>query len=155
MSETAPEQPTDTEGQPQEQQGEKDWQGEAEKWKALARKHEGTARANADAAKRLAEIEDANKTEQQKLAERAANAEQQAEQARVELIRYKVAAEKGVPADLIVGATEDELTAAADRLLAFRGGAPKPPAPDLKQGVRGSAPAADPNEMFRQFIRSR
>ena len=41
----------------------KDWQAETEKWKALARKHEGTAKANADAAKRLGQIEDQSKSE--------------------------------------------------------------------------------------------
>lgn len=44
----------------------KDWQAEAEKWKQLARKHESTAKGNADAVKRLAEIEEASKSEQEK-----------------------------------------------------------------------------------------
>lgn len=44
----------------------KDWAAEAEKWKALARKHEGTAKANSEAAKRLAEIEESQKSEVEK-----------------------------------------------------------------------------------------
>ena len=39
-------------------QPDKDWQAEASKWKALARKHEKAAKDNADAARRLAEIEE-------------------------------------------------------------------------------------------------
>lgn len=50
-------------------QPDKDWQAEASKWKALARKHEQAAKDNADAARRLAEIEESGKTEQEHLAE--------------------------------------------------------------------------------------
>jgi hypothetical protein len=70
MTDTATETPApdQTEDKPQDKPdtGEKDWAAEAEKWKSLARKHEGTAKANADAAKRLAEIEDANASEMEK-----------------------------------------------------------------------------------------
>lgn len=45
----------------------KDWKAEAEKWQALSRKNEDRAKANADAAKKLAEIEAANQTEAEKL----------------------------------------------------------------------------------------
>lgn len=45
-----------------------DLEAEVAKWKALARKHEGNSKANADAAKKLAAIEDAQKTESEKLA---------------------------------------------------------------------------------------
>jgi len=46
-----------------------DLAAELDKWKACARKQENRAKENAEAAKRLAEIEDAEKTESQKLAE--------------------------------------------------------------------------------------
>jgi hypothetical protein len=55
-----------------------DLTAELEKWKALARKHEGTAKANADAAKRLAEIEAANASDLEK-AVKAARDEGRAE----------------------------------------------------------------------------
>lgn len=50
---------TDAEGTPTEQPTEPDtdWKAEAEKYKALARKHENRAKSNADAAKRLSELE--------------------------------------------------------------------------------------------------
>lgn len=65
MSEAAPE------GTPAEQSGKPDTGGpdlsaEVEKWKALARKHEAEAKSGKDAAKRLSEIEEANKTETEK-----------------------------------------------------------------------------------------
>lgn len=63
----------------------------------------------------------ANQTEAQKAQARAEAAEQQAKAAATELARYKVAAAKGVPAELLAGSTEEELTAFADQLIAFRG----------------------------------
>ncbi|MDH6709754.1 hypothetical protein P3T27_006503 [Kitasatospora sp. MAA19] len=56
----------------------KDWQAEAEKWKKLSRENETRAKANADAAKRLAELEDAQKSEAERLAERLAASEDRA-----------------------------------------------------------------------------
>jgi hypothetical protein len=55
-----------------------DLTAEVEKWKALARKHETTAKSNADAAKRLAEIEAANASDLEK-AVKAARDEGRAE----------------------------------------------------------------------------
>ena len=92
-----------------------------------AAKYRTEAKANADAAKRLAEIEEAQKSEAQKLADRLAAAEAKAQEAELRALRSDVSREKGVPADLLTGTTAEELNAAADRLLAFRGEAPKPP----------------------------
>lgn len=140
--------------EPSGTEGAKDWAAEAEKWKALARKHEGNAKANAEAASRLAALEESQKTEQQKLAERADKAEREAAAARAETIRFRVAAAKGVPAELLSGSTEEELTAAADRLIEFRGGNQTAPArPDLRQGAQGGAPSPDANDWLRQLSR--
>jgi hypothetical protein len=59
-------QQSDTDKDDQKAGPDKDWQAEAEKWKSLARKHESTAKGNVDAAKKLADIEEANKTETEK-----------------------------------------------------------------------------------------
>ena len=48
---------------------------EVEKWKALSKKNEARAKENAAAAVRLAELEEAGKTESQKAADRVAKAE--------------------------------------------------------------------------------
>lgn len=72
-------------------------------------------------AARLAEIEEANKTEAEKTAERLAAAEKRAADFEVKALRAEVAAAKGVPAALLTGNTEEELEAAADALIAFRG----------------------------------
>lgn len=62
-------------------------------WKAEARKWESRAKENSEAAKRLAEIEDANKTEAQKNAERLSAAEKRAAEAEARVLRRDVALE--------------------------------------------------------------
>lgn len=70
---------------------EKDVAAEAEKWKALARKHEAQAKANAEAARKLAELEEADKTELQRATDRIAAAEKRATDAETKLSRLEVA----------------------------------------------------------------
>lgn len=123
--------PTDT---PDPDTGDKDWQAEAEKWKSFSRKHEEQAKANAEKAKRLDELEESQKTELQKAADRAAAAEAKAAEIEVRAMRAEVAAAKGVPASLLSGSTVEELETSADALLAFRGAHPKP---DFGGGDRG------------------
>lgn len=129
-----------------------DLAAEVEKWRTLARKHETRAKENATAAARLAEIEDAAKTEAQRLAERAEKAERALQDATLRSLRLEVAAEKGVPAGLLTGTTAEELAASADALLEFRGAAPKPPAapPATGQGNVGQ-PIGDglPDQLTR------
>lgn len=72
-------------------------------------------------AQRLDEIEEQSKTELQKAIERAEKAERRVAEVEVSALRFKVAADKGVPANLLTGTTEAELTASADALIAFRG----------------------------------
>jgi hypothetical protein len=79
-----------------------------------------------EAEARAKEFEDRDKTEQQKLAERAEAAEKAAQDSTAKLLRYEVAAEKNVPANLakfLTGSTKEELEKAADELLKELGGA--------------------------------
>lgn len=67
------------------------------------------------------ELEDANKTEAEKLTERASSAEDRATKAEQELLRLQVAIDKGLtPAQArrLVGTTKEELEEDADDLLA-------------------------------------
>lgn len=94
--------------------------------------------------RQLKEYEDRDKTEAEKLAERASEAEGRALAAEKALLRKDVALIKGLPADLVDrlrGETAEELSADADALLALLTPAEPPePAPlDLGQGNRGSA----------------
>lgn len=96
-------------------------QAEADKWKRLSRENEKQAKANADAARRLAGIEESQKTETQKLTERAEAAERRATEIEGKALRADVALAKGLTpsqAKRLVGSTEAELMADADDLLA-------------------------------------
>jgi hypothetical protein len=73
------------------------------------------------AADRLKALEEANKTEAEKTSERLAAAEKRAAELEVKALRSEVAAAKGVPVALLTGSTQEELEAAADALIAFRG----------------------------------
>jgi hypothetical protein len=64
-----------------------------EKLRKESAKYRTEAKANAEAAKRLAEIEEANKTEVQKAADRIAAAEQKALEAERRALRFEIASE--------------------------------------------------------------
>lgn len=169
MSEPAPEAPQAPESQPEPQKpdtGEKDWQAEAEKWKALARKHEGSAKANADAAKRLAEIEEANKTDLEKAVD-AARKEGTSEALR-SLAPRLVAAEFRIAAagrltteqvseliedlDLSKYLTEDgevDTKRVAKKVEALAPAQSRTP-PSFGGGPRASAPVTDMNQLIRR-----
>lgn len=118
-------------------------------WKAEARKWEARAKADHDAANRWREFELSQKSEYEKLAEKVSVFESQASEAQTKLLKYEVAAAKGVPneaLDLLTGSSREELETAADKLLALIADQSKPsaPKPDLNQGkpaTAGTSPA--------------
>lgn len=129
---------------------------EIEKWKALSRKNEDLARANAEKAKRLDEIEEQSKTDLQKAQDKAAAAQKEADDLRTEVLRSRVAREKGVTEELLVGSTKEELEASADRLLAWRGTAEnKPGAATSSQvaGERGDS-IQGPKQLTREDLKT-
>jgi chromosome segregation ATPase len=71
---------------------------------------------------KLAEIENASKTELERLQERLASAESEALEARLQAAKAKVVAEKGLGADLaefITGSSAEEIEAQAERLASL------------------------------------
>lgn len=101
---------------------------------------------------RVTEFEQAAMTDQQRIEARAAAAEEAATNAQRELARYRVAADKGVPADLLAGTTEEEMAAHADRLIAFGGQRP-PAVPSFDGGARTPTEGADMNDLLRRRLR--
>lgn len=101
---------------------------------------------------KLKEFEDRDKTEAERLADRAATAEKAAADAAASLLKYQVAAEKNLPAQLaarLQGATKDELAADADALIKLLGS--QVAAPSFDGGVRTAGPApTDMNALIRQ-----
>jgi hypothetical protein len=124
-------------------------------WKQKAREQEKRAKDNAEAAKRLAELEESQKTEYQRLTERADAEYNRAQDAEAKLLRYEVAAETGVPATalkFLTGSSREEIEASAKDVLDLIGNAGKPrtPKPDLNQG----RPARKPPARWRSSRRS-
>lgn len=125
-------------GEPKPETGEKsDLEkalAEAEKWKALSRKNEEQAKANAEKAKKYDELEEANKSEQEKLLARAEAAEKwradrEAKDAAA-ATAAEVAKEKGVPVSALRGSSREELEAHADELLTILPKKPAAPSAD-------------------------
>lgn len=111
-------------------------------WKAEARKWEQRAKENTKAAEKLAEIEEANKTELQKVQERAAAAERRAAEAELQALKTSVAAETNVPIEVLHGTDEAAIRAAAQKVIEWRD-AGKKPAPKPKTLKSGSSSSED------------
>ena len=133
-------------------------------WKAQSRKQEAKAKANADAAKRLQALEDASKSESEKVSERLTAAESRAAKAEARALRLEVAHAKGlsaVQAKRLVGDTLEELESDADDLLESFKPAEKPATTSRKpQELRGGTrPEEQPEETdpgkLAQLIMSR
>lgn len=74
---------------------------------------------------------------------------EQAEQAR---LRSDIARTKGVDPELLTGSTEEEMTAHADRLLAWRGDKPTPPPnPNPAQGAGANAPVSEDDQLYHSL----
>lgn len=168
----APENPAQGDQKPEAQapaKPETDWRAEAKKWETRAKE-------NKTAADRLAQLEDAQKTELQKIQERAEAAEKRAadleaaEQQRIAKAeqakqiadwKTKIAADpkfEGVPASALRGSTEEELREHAAELKALipdptarRGGGAYVPAEGRQQS--GSA-NADPRQVFADLLKN-
>lgn len=99
---------------------------------------------------RLKEFEDRDKSEAEKVAERAAAAEARAVELEARSLRLEVAFEKGLTpgqAKRLVGASREELEADADEILRdfpTKPATPPRPSGDIGQGPRSTAPPADP-----------
>lgn len=145
-------------------------------WKKQSREQEARAKANADAAKRLAEIEESQKTEAQKQADAIAKAQRDAEDARSEALAYKVAAAHGVTPDyfdLLGRGDEATIEARAERIgeliksrseieqlradvEALRTGKPAPstsrPVADLKPGATPSPASTEDDTLYASLF---
>lgn len=108
-------------------------------WKAEARKWETRAKADHDAAAKWREYESSQKTDFEKQAEELAQLKAEAAQAQAELLRLKIASDKGISGEatkLLKGTTQEELESEAELLLSLIASQSKPksPNPDANQG---------------------
>ena len=140
-------------GAPEPEAPEKNQEPQETDWKAEARKWESRAKENSQAAARLAEIEDANKTEVQRATEAQEAAERRAADAEARALRRDVALEHSLTKDdaALLDAINDEdaMRALATRLAANSGHRPGNPAP-----LEGGTPKHSPvDEERRAFAR--
>lgn len=92
-----------------------------EKERAARKEAEKAAKEGKEAAAKLAELEDGNRSEIEKATAKAAEAERRAQEAEQRALRLEVAAEKGLTAKQaarLQGTTREDLEADADELLA-------------------------------------
>jgi hypothetical protein len=128
-------------------------------WKAEARKWEQRAKANNEAAAKLAQIEEANKTEAQKAADRLAAAEKEAAEAKATVLRRDIALEFSLTKDdaaLLDKITdEDAMRALAARLKpSDEPAGARAPKPDPNQGRSGSGGPKSTADSFADYFRS-
>lgn len=129
-------------------------------WVAEARKWEKQAKSNADAAKRLQELEEAQKSDEQKQQERLAELETSAKTSTLEAARLRVALRKGLTetqAKRLVGDSEEDLEADADELMATfapaNGEEPSGPSRRPQERLRpGATPSAEPEKSPEELV---
>lgn len=142
-------------------------------WKQKAREQESRAKSNAEAAKRLQEIEDAQRTEAEKIAARQAQAERDRDDARAEALRYKAAATHGIGEayfDLLGSGDEETISGRAERvgvllrenasmkaeLEALRAGKPAPisgtPVAALKPGATPEHATSEDDVLYNSLF---
>lgn len=126
-------------------------------WKQKAREQEKRAKDNAEAAKRLAEIEQAQRTAEERAAERVAAAEKRAAELEAKAIRGEVSGETGVPAALLAGpedGTAESVKAYAAALQAWATDKGTKPQQGLHIVNPGQRPGSEPDKdaMARTFF---
>lgn len=157
-------------GTPTESQGAQEQTGtdaaklaaEVDRWKRQARENEARAKANADAAKRLAEIEDSTRSDTERLTAKAAKLEADLGAANGEVTRLLAAIEHGLDKEDLVllpkGLSAEETEAAAKRLAerGGTGGGQQQDPPSFDGGARGG-PAGTTNfgDVVRGALRNR
>lgn len=117
---------------------ETDWKAEARKWESRAKENLAAAKANEDAAKRLIEIEESKKTEDQKRAERIEQLERELngfkQREQVTTWAAEIVKDSAIPASALRGSTREELEEHFEQLKALV------PAPTPKATPPGKSP---------------
>lgn len=122
-------------------------------WKAKAREQEKRAKDNAAAAKRLAELEEANKSEAQKADDELANLKARLAEAESLNLRAAKAAAAGVPVELITASDEAGIDAQVKALVAWRADERKSGNHVPNEGRTSNSPKTDPmREVARQLF---
>jgi hypothetical protein len=123
---------------------------EVEKWKSLARKHEQASKTNETAAAELQRLKDSQKSEADRAAERAAQAETRLAELESRVLRRDIALENNLSSDdaAMLDAITDEaaMRALAKRLSGLAEGERNKKKPNVvsREGTTTSKPGEDP-----------
>ena len=121
--------------------------------KQLRSENAAARKARQELEAKLAEYEERDKSEMEKLTGKITKAEQRAAEAEAELLRYVVAQEKEVPAKLVpllTASSREDLEAQAALILE---NAQTPPPPEFDGGAREPAPQPKtPEQEHNEFI---
>jgi hypothetical protein len=127
-----------------------------EKLRKESAKYRTEAKANAEAAKRLAEIEEANQSEAEKAAKRLADAEARAAAAEAKAMRFQIATEYGLTGDGAAAlehiGSEDGMRAVAQLLAAKAEQESKSGNHVPREGTATPPPAGDERRAFAAFL---
>lgn len=117
------------------------------------------ARKNADAAKKLSEIEEAQKSTEERLTGKVGKLEGDLKTASDEIARLTAAIEHGLGKDDLIllprGLGADDVSAAAKRLADRGGPSQQQQPPDFDGGPRSKAPGSDWDTQMRDAMRNR
>lgn len=161
MSETVTEVTTAVETPPEAESAQTavDWEARFKESQEHSRKWEERSKANKDAADRLSALEEASKTEAQKVAERAEQAEKASLADRAELARLKAAVKHGLSEEdldlLGTHGTPDEIAARAEKLAKRLSAvdAAKAKAKDFGGGDRGKDVAGKSGQLSKDDMK--
>ncbi len=112
-------------------------------WKSEARKWEQRAKANASAADELTKLKEAEKTELQRLQERAEQAESRLAQSEVQNMHARLAAEFGIPVEAIHGDDEDTARQSAQKVVEWASSTFQPKKRTPSRGLQSGASPSD------------
>jgi ATP-dependent Clp protease ATP-binding subunit ClpA len=121
-------------------------------WKAKARQWETRAKENAGAARRLAELEEASKSDLQKAIDRAETAERRIAEVELSAARAEIAATSGVPLEALRGSNREELEAHAETLKALLTAQPRGPVVSNPGGIPANAGGGDERAFARALF---
>lgn len=116
---------------------------ESTDWKSEARKWEQRAKANATAAEELTKLKESEKTELQRLQERAEQAEARLAQTEIQSMHARLAAEYGVPVEAIHGDDEDTARKSAQTVVEWASSTFQPKKKVPARGLQSGASSSD------------
>lgn len=124
-----------------------DWKAKAREWEKRAKQNTARIAELEPKATQFDALEQASKTDLERFQEKLAETQREAEAARSDAIRFRVASEFSITpedVDLLGSGTEEEIRGRAQRIAAMKAvNGPRKPAPDASQGSSATGRSSD------------